>query len=232
MVTKIKNGMILIALLNLLFMECSTMDKSNPNTDALLFENYSKEMELPTEFFSINSNVITDSILLDKELLLQPKQSQKITGNVFNFLCDLDLINGWNLWKDDDLNLYPNKVEEFVELRKKELSLFCLGEVKLSREFQSFLILSIDGVDNEYNLTRNLYLMNVKNNKCESLTRVASYTCFDGECNYIYTERSANNLFIQKEVEVSSNVIVVEKSEKETSRIKFMYDKNGMLKML
>jgi hypothetical protein len=232
MVTKIKNNMILIVLLNLLFMKCSTMDKSNPNTVALLFENYSKEMELPTEFFSINTHVITDSIFLDEELLLQPKQSQKITGNVFSFLCDLDLINGWNLWKDDDLNLYPNKVEEFVELRKKELSLFCLGEVSLSEEFQSFLILSIDGVDNEYNLIRNLYLMNVKNNKCESLTRVASYTCFNGECNYIYTERSANNLFIQKEVEVSSNVIVVEKSEKETSRIKFMYDKKGMLKML
>lgn len=74
--------------------------------------------------------------------------------------------------------------------------------------------------------------MNVKNNKCKSLTRVATYTCFDGECIYMYTEQSANNLFIQKEIEDSSNIITAEKSGNETSPIKFMYDKKGMIKIL
>lgn len=47
----IKKSMILIVLLNLLFIECTSMYKSNFNNDALLFENYSKEMELPKDFF-------------------------------------------------------------------------------------------------------------------------------------------------------------------------------------
>ena len=51
----IKKSMILIVLLNLLFIECTSMYKSNFNNDALLFENYSKKMELPKDFFSIDS---------------------------------------------------------------------------------------------------------------------------------------------------------------------------------
>lgn len=184
----IKKRMILIVLLNLLFIECTSMYKSNFNNDALLFENYSKEMELPKDFFSIDSNIVTDRVFLDKKSLLQPKQSQKISGKAFNFLCNLDVINRWSIYKDADINPYSNNIEEFIDLRKKELSLFCLGEVIIEKEFQSFLILLIDGVDNEYSICRNLYLMNVKNNKCKSLTRVATYTCFDGECIYMYTE--------------------------------------------
>lgn len=224
--------MILIALLNMFFVECSTMDKSNPNTDVLLFENYSKEMELSKDFFSIDSEIILDSILLDKEELLQPKQKQEITGKAFDFLCNLDLINRWSIYKEKDINPYSNKVDEFITQRKKELSLFCLGEVKISENFQSFLILSIDGVDNEYNLVRNLFLVNVKNNMCKSLTRVASYTCFDGECNYIFTEKLEENLFTQKEIEVSTNVNADEQYKKETPPLKFKYDKKGIIKIL
>ena len=144
----------------------------------------------------------------------------------------MDVINRWSIYKDADINPYSNNIEEFIDLRKKELSLFCLGEVIIEKEFQSFLVLLIDGVDNEYSICRNLYLMNVKNNKCKSLTRVAAYTSFDGECIYMYTERFANNLFIQKEIEDSSNIITAEKSGNETSPIKFMYDKKGMIKIL
>ena len=230
MVAKSISKMILITLLNLFLMECSVMDKNNPNSDILLFENFSKEIELPGEFFSGVTNIIADSIFLDKDLLLKPKQSQKITGDMFDFLCNLDLINRWSVYKEADINPHSNKIEDFIESRKKELSLFYLGEVIINEKYKSFLILSTDGVDSEYNLVRNLYLMNVENDKCKSLTRVASYTCFDGECNYIYTERSSNNLFIQREKEVSSNVIVTEKAQKAPPFVKFMYDKKGMLK--
>ena len=53
----IKKSMILIVLLNLLFIECTSMYKSNFNNDALLFENYSKEMELPKDFFSTSTSL-------------------------------------------------------------------------------------------------------------------------------------------------------------------------------
>ncbi|MFA7051285.1 MAG: hypothetical protein WC189_04275 [Bacilli bacterium] len=208
------------------------MDKSNPNNNTILFENYSREMELPKGFFFADSRIILDSILIEKETLLQPEQNQKITGKAFDFFCDLDLINRWSVYKEEDINPYSNKVDEFIAQRKKELSLFCLGEVRISENFQSFLVLSIDGVDNEYNLVRNLFLVNVENNMCKSLTRVASYTCFDGECNYIFTERTADNYFTQKEVEISTNVIVKEQSKKETPPLKFNYDKKGMVKIL
>jgi hypothetical protein len=225
--------MILIILFNLLFIKCSTMDNSLPNSDILLFENYAQNKIILPEEPLLNEGIsFSDSILVNKEWLLRPKQGHKIKGELFNVLCQFNLINQWNTYKKSEINPYSDNYEEFLEKRKQELRLFYLGEIKLNKNYKSFLILVSDGENDDYNVVRNLFLMNVMNNKVSSLTRVSSYTCFDGECNYIYTEISTNNFLIMREEEVSSDVIVPEEVqiEKGTSVIKFLYDKNGILK--
>lgn len=59
------------------------------------------------------------------------------------------------------------------------------------------------------------------------------YTCFDRECKYIYTELSPKGVFIQKDKEVSSDVILSEEvqQEKEDTEIKFIYNNKGILKV-
>lgn len=227
------NGILLFAILCPFLLGCITIKKDREGSETLLFENYSKEMVLPIGFYSINNEIILDSVLLDKDSLLYPKPSQKIVGPSFDFLCNLDLINRWSIFKnEDDINPYSNIFDEFLESRKQNLKLFCLGEVMVSDKFRSFLILSIEGEDNEFFFIRNLYLLNVSSNKCKSITRIASYTCFDGVCNYIFTERTTNIHFIQREIEVGSDVIMNEKHTTQNTPIKFKFNKNGMLKTL
>jgi hypothetical protein len=225
--------MTLIILFSLFLAECATMDNSFINRDILLFENYyQNEIMLPEEYLSSKGNIYCiDSLLVKKEILLQT-QGEKITGELFDVLCSLDMINQWNIYKQSDINPYSTKHEEFVEKRKHELELFYLGKLKLSKNFNSFLILVSTGKNDDYNVIKTVLLVNVAGNKVASITRTSNYTCFDGECNYIYTELSEKGVFIQKDKEVSSDVILPKEvqPENEKTGIKFIYDRKGYLK--
>lgn len=221
---------ILILLVNIFFMRgYATNDGRN---EYLLFENFLEEKLLPADFSTINSNIITDSIFFNEKLLLYPHEKSKITGDMLNFLCDIDLINNKESYEDIDDNNCSKNYDKFLELRKNNLKLYNIGRIIISKEFESFIILSIDGDENEYNWVRNLYLINVNNQKCKSLTRISCYACFDGECLCLYTERKANNLFVLKDEDINCNLSMVDEIQEKSSVVKFMYDKKGMVKIL
>ncbi|WP_370861451.1 hypothetical protein [Parabacteroides faecis] len=221
---------ILILLVNIFFMRgYATNDGRN---EYLLFENFLEEKMLPVDFSAINGYIITDSVFFNEKLLLYPRNESKITGCMFDFLCDIDLINNKNSYEDIDDNNRSKSYDKFLESRKNNLKLYNVGRIIISKEFESFIILSIDGDDNEYNWVRNLYLINVKNQKCKSLTRISCYACFDGECLCLYTERKANNLFVLKDEDINCNLSIVDEIQKNSSIVKFMYDKKGMVKIL
>lgn len=197
----------------------------------LLFENLLEEKLLSIDPSVISGNIITDSILFDKRKMIYPPNSSKIVGDMFDFLCDFNLINSRDSYVDIDGDSCLKASEKFVESRKSDLSFYYIGKIVISKEFESFIILSIDGNDDEYNWVRNLYLMNVSDHKCRSLTRLSCYSCFDGECLYLYTERIANN-FILKEENNYPNKLVTDDISIDSSIVRFMYDKRGMVKIL
>lgn len=235
MVTKIVEKMALIILFSLFLAECGTMDNSFINRNILLFENYyQNEIMLPKEYLLLEENIYyTDSLLVEEECLLQA-QGEKITGELFDVLCSLDIISQWNIYKKLDINPYSTKHEEFVEKRKHELELFYIGKLSLSKNFTSFLILVSNTNNDDYNVIKTVLLVNVGGNKVASITRMSNYTCFDGDCNHIYTELSEKGVFTQKDKEVSSDVILPQEvqPEKERAGIKFIYDRKGFLKII
>jgi len=233
MVTKIKTVIILLILFNLLFLGCSTMKESQLNNEILLFENYiKKNTKLPIEDLLIKSIVFTDSILVNKQSLLHSEYYSTIDGELFDVLSGLDLINQWSLYKQSDLNSYSSDYDKFVEKRRQELKFQYLGELNLSQAFSSFLILVSEGED-DYNIIKKVFLINVSNNEIVSITRMCNYTCFDGECNYIFTKKIKKGLFIQQDIEISSNMILPEEMQldNEVTVIRFTYDKKGALKV-
>lgn len=187
---------------------------------------------MPTDFSTIDSYIITDSVFFDEELLLHPRSESKITGCMFDFLCDIDLINNKDAYEDIAANSLSENYDKFIETRKSNLKLYNMGKIIISKEFESLIILSIDGEDDEYNWVRDLYLINVDNKKCKSITRISSYACFDGECLCLYTERKANNLFVLKDKDINCNLSVANEMQENLFVVKFMYDKKGMVKIL
>lgn len=234
MVTKIKTNMILLIVFNLFFAGCFTMNDSQLNNEILLFENYTQtSIKLPKEHFISKTIVFNDSIFVNKEILLHSQYGSKIDGELFDALSELDLINQWSIYKQSDVNPYSYDYNKFVEKRRQELKLTYLGKLNLSQAFNSFLILVSEGED-DYNIIKRVFLLNVVNNDIVSITRMSNYTCFDGECNYIFTKKLKKDVFIQKDIEISSNMILPEEvqPDNEETVVRFTYDKMGMLKVL
>lgn len=227
-ITFVKKSIVFV-FVNIFFIRCYAVNENE--NKYLLFENLLEEKVLPVDLSIVSENILTDSVLLDKRKMIYPPKSLKIVGGMFDFLCDFNLINGWDSYVDINGNSYLNEFEKFVESRKSDLNFYYIGKIVISKEFESFIILSIDGQDDEYNWVRNLYLMNVSDNKCRSLTKLSCYSCFDGECLYLYTERTANE-FILREENSYHNKLVTDDISIDSSLVRFMYDKRGMVKIL
>ncbi|MCS2891889.1 hypothetical protein NXY11_14995 [Parabacteroides faecis] len=131
MVTMFVKKYILILLVNIFFMRgYATNDGRN---EYLLFENFLEEKLLPADFSTINSNIITDSIFFNEKLLLYPHEKSKITGDMLNFLCDIDLINNKESYEDIDDNNCSKNYDKFLELRKNNLKLYNIGRIIISK---------------------------------------------------------------------------------------------------
>jgi hypothetical protein len=235
MVTKMLKKMTLITLFSLFLVGCNAMGNPFINRDSLLFENYYQNgIKLPKECLLDRGNIyFNDNLLVNRKILLQT-QGEKIIGTLFDVLCNLDIINRWNSYKDSDINPYSYKREEFVEKMKKELDLFYLGKLKLSNNFNSYLIVVSTGITNNYNVIKTVFLINETNNKIVSITRMSQYTLFDGDGYHIYTEMSKKGIFMQKGEQFSSDVILPKEMrlEQANTSIKFIYNKKGFLERL
>jgi len=235
MVIKIQKDMTVLILFNLFFAGGLIMNNPLPNNRILQFENYNQaDVKLPKKSLLNEAITFNDSIFIKKEILLQSGYGSKINGELFDVLSELDLINQWSIYKQSDVNPYSYDYNNFVKKRKQELKLTYLGKLNLSQAFNSFLILVSEGED-DYNIIKRVFLLNVVNNDIVSITRMCNYTCFDGECNYIFTKKLKKNVFIQKDIEISSNMILpkeVQSEENKDTVIRFTYDKKGMLRVL
>jgi hypothetical protein len=203
----------------------------------LIYDNYiQKEIDLNDELDSLKTmSCFYDSILVDIESLKKISKTQKLSKNLFDILCEQDIINQWSEYKDSDLNPFSKNYKEFVAERKQDIALYYFGKVEVSKIFDSYLVLAVYGKYDEYNVIRTLYLMNTIDNKLKSITRVALYVCFDGSSNYVYTKVLGGNRFLIKEKVISTDLKISETlnnksiTQDDILYSNFFYDKEGYL---
>ena len=219
----------------LLLTNCTSTKKIGVYDDILEYENYGRnQLVVRNELFlSEGSNYYFDSILIKKDSLLKIPQ-KKITGELFDRLCRIEMINQRDLYYNSEISPPGSNYEHFVKKRKEEIQLFYLGRLKVSNNFNSFLVLVTNSKHDNYNFIKSVLLINAARNRIASITRMSVYTCYDGTCLHIYTIMAENGVFIQQDKEVSSDAIFAKGLQQleEIERIKFTYNKNGFLKRL
>ncbi|MDD6209897.1 MAG: hypothetical protein PUB21_04745 [Bacteroidales bacterium] len=204
----------------------------------LSYTNYGpQEVKVSSALSIVKADTIKESILLDREILLQkPKPGQLIIGRMFDVLSNQPLINGWSTTEGREPHLYPDQYSHYVKKSKEDLYLYYKGELELSENYRSLLILASEGKEDSY-FTRRLYLMNIFKDECRSLTLLAEYI----DISFVYsfvTARLTDHLFIQKHDQSIPDVIFYE--DISTGKavpppppacVEFYYDEKGRVKI-
>ncbi len=214
------------------------MNDSCLNDKFLKYENFFKPKEISKEldFPKLKLN-IDKSYYLSVEEFKNISGFKKISGNTYDLLVEIDIINQWDIYKNSDINPYSNDYDKFIILRKKELEIFYFGSLQISDNFNSHLIIVKDGEFDEYIIHRSLYLLNISENYLISVTKISDYICFEGSCKHLYSENLNDNSFVLKEAILNTD----SEFSKETDKImsdqinvysNFYYDKKGYLKII
>ncbi len=229
----VKKEIILLMLFYLHFLGCSTTNKPQMSNKMLLFKNYKQENTISLKILPSKTINFNDSIFVNEKILQHSEHGSKINGELFNVLTGLDLINQWSSYKESELNPYSYDYDTFINERRQDLKLEYLGNLNLSQKFNSLIILVSEG-DNAYDIIKRVFLINIRNNEIVSITRLCNYTCFDGEANYIFSKKLTRDIFTQKEIVISSDVILPKEiqADDETAIIKFTYNNKGLLEVL
>jgi len=219
----------------LLLTNCASIKKFGVNDDILEYENYVRnQLAVRDElFYREGTNYYFDSIIISEDSLLIIPQ-KKITGELFDKLCRIEMINQRDLYYNPEISPSGDNYEHFVKKRKEEMELFYLGKLKVSNNFNSYLVLATNSKHDDYNLIKSVFLINCARNRIASITRMCFYVCFDGTCLHIFTMMAEKGVFIQQDKEVSSDAIFVKGLQQieEIEKIKFTYNKKGFLKRL
>ena len=236
--------MISIVLINLFLAASISTNEDTPSKEngIITFENYTQQkITLPKEFPFDKKNIrLTDSIIISEEWFLQPKPGVPIEGELLDVLFGMNVINGWSREREDTMSYYSCDYKEHIKQKKPEYDFYYLGELHLSKKFNSFLILTSNEIgDNEldvfYLITKDVYLINTAHNKVISITKVATYFRGDGNIWHMYTEMKNNGIFILHNKTLSSDFVIapgVEYIKGEVPVIPFTYDEKGFLKRL
>ena len=202
------------------------------DSNILVYENYKETKILfPSEYLeAYKGSLLEEELFLEMNQLLAPDSSAQIKGEFFNYLITLNPIGHWLDFNYLELNIDSISREDFLEERRERLDLFYLGELDLSNNFSSILILVKDGVENQYQIIRNLLLINISGSKVSSITRLSEYHLFEGVSGFSYSKRSSMDDFsvfqdlLSTDVICSDDHIVDEKCP-----IEFQYDSDGYL---
>jgi hypothetical protein len=204
---------------------------NKPIDKFLIYENFTqKEINLSGKLSSLKSrHYLFDSISTDIENFENFEGQHKVSVDLFNVLCDQDIINKWAIYKDLAFSPYSNNYKVFIEKRKQEIVLYDFGKVEVGKTFDSYLILATYNNLDNFSVFRTLYLINTKKNKLKSITQIALYTCFNGEINYLYTSIIGVNNFLLKEKVINSGIEMPDGTYNDTESVysKYSYDKNG-----
>jgi len=238
-----------ILLLNISFCTClAQLQKDTLRYGEWYFEfqNYDKEITmLPNEFIEMtNQSIYWDPCLFDlqaifnnkeKETLLLLKSflrnkkficldSKKINPPQLDFLLTQKIINRY---------LRDSYFSEPEESMKESNDFWYLGRIDLHQNYTSHLILIRDKFNNTLVTNCSLFLLNIKEDKLLSITRVALYhTDF-----FQYLKPEKNNTFSYRGIYYSDMIYARRidrwrNRDKEKVYAKFMFDDQGYVRVL
>lgn len=165
--------------------------------------------------FSINKDILIDTNFIE------------VTGETFDLLFRKFIEEHWNYHKIiKDTTLYNS----IINKRIHQIKIFYQGKIIIDSNYNSQIFLLIDNAPELRMHEYNQLLVNINNNRLLSFILISSN--FQSiEATSIYeTTRISKNLFLYKELTSSSDVI--DSKPKSLYHIKFMFDKNGYIKII
>lgn len=199
---------------------------ASEHSNFLEYDNYSnRSVIIPNDFNE--QAYLSDSIVSAKNTFVNLTKVDTLS-NTYNFLCSQELIFGWYqhqsstdsvITKDDGLVLFKNdKTSLIKEFKSSSPVVNFVGEFNISENFNSVLIV-IESSDEIFPL-REVYLLNYKNRKMLSITKLSELLVMDGEVYLTYTKRLRANLFLF----LARNDFI-----SESFSVEFFYDASGRL---
>jgi len=153
--------------LSILFCFLSIAELLAQNSSLLVFKNFEgkdviipeKLKIAPTDLFVFNS----DSFSQDS--FLNPPTGEKIDKKFSEFLCQLEIINQWDRYKKFSSDPCYKDQKLYVEKKKKEIEIYFLGAILLSKKVDSYVVFVKDYEPDIYITNRRVYLLNIQGRK-------------------------------------------------------------------
>lgn len=211
----------------------------NTKNRFLNYENYTEnQVYLPYELEPVESkNIVKDSVLVNIQTMLNFKDDMQIKNDMFNMLLNKDVINSLNQYNYFNRTPHGYKnLKEYIEDRKQALKLYYLGSLRISKNFDSYLILVVNyRIEDMFNTDRIVILMNTQNTQLMSLTEISSYLCYNGHCYHSYTNILNDGTFNLMFKTVSTDVVIIDETgeiidiKDERLLVEFLFDNQGYL---
>ncbi len=142
---------------------------------------------------SIPYNVDFTSVLVQKRgiptinnyNLHKENIKNQINSSLFSWLMRNELINKWNVYGDDAYLAYSSDYEEFVQIRTTELSIYTVGRIKVSADFDSYALYIEEDLghdeltEGEFEKYR-VVILNFYNGNITSIFEAYSYSILSG----------------------------------------------------
>lgn len=162
---------------------------------------------------------------------------KELSDSLYTRLINLNLINKWDHFLHDPYNIYPDNYEEFLSVRKNEMSLYSIGRIKISSHFSSYGIL----IEEDYNnsefsndefINRRLVILNIKDQEVNSLYEGFGYSLLSGHSSYKSIIRYKGNYyyFFYFHDLKSCKQLINEMNSDEIEYCSFSFDRNGKIK--
>ena len=185
--------------------------------------------------------VFSDSLYngeLFSSIKIEWSEKQKVPETFVDLLCENDMVS---IARDNrtglKFSLYHSIMKDTLIQHFKERNEFWfLGKIPINPNFDSYLILTKETDTSGFVFIRSLFLLNVKNNRINSLIQVAYTEMFEGEGPYFFTKASSQGKYCYYGIYYSNCIYInrfgkrthIPKEEKYTY---YSFDDNGYVQL-
>jgi hypothetical protein len=189
----------------------------------LRYVNY-KDTDITINFSNVNSmKVIEKKLLLKKEEILNSNYPE-LPDTIENQLIQDNNIVG----KLPDI--YGINIGDEKKQFKSNNKLYLVGMISVSERFTSILIKKKLIKETGFNSRSEIFLVNIKENKILSITRISNHADAEGTEIYSYSIRKGNQ-FVLRETYSGSDVINGHENDVRIYVSKFLIDNEGFVKL-
>ena len=189
------------------------------DTFALCFNNFNYDtIALPDEFFIVDSPMIPSKTVFVYNSPLLYKGGELVSDAVINALLDLKMTYYWSSEEEYDRKLLD-----------KNDYLYILGRIRLSENFDSYLIRTENS--SERSKGKTLFVLNAKGNRLLSIFIIGAYSLSGINSFCIWTVAKHHDEYLQKSKTLTSDVIEpwYYRKNKVTKGHRFKIDSNGYI---